>query len=355
VLFYDDGSIRFRVANAAPMKLSEAFMSGRDANVIVKLDPEVPWQVTSTTESLLDPNGQRREMVELLRERDEIGALHRTKQIAEHLRHETLAFAQARVADPAFTPVQRQDKLEWYAPIWKPTLEALGPRIRQYTAAVSTLIEYAPERVTDAVTPLARIFERTLADGSRTASDLPRLVAALAGQTLLAYATALRNYAAFGAISRPRFNSYRGVRPWVLATEFHHVESLGNNASVAGKVLLEHLKSEDLDDLGMTPEDLENGAIAANVVLGVLGCATEPPGRANYCWGVTYYAHRIEPVIRELATDRAARTEVASIIGEDADIFATRFVERYVSQLRQGSFEAHALDERVLSLFGATS
>lgn len=39
VLFYDDGSIRFRVPDAAPMKLSEAFLSGAKEPVIIKLDP----------------------------------------------------------------------------------------------------------------------------------------------------------------------------------------------------------------------------------------------------------------------------------------------------------------------------
>jgi hypothetical protein len=352
VLFYDDGSIRFRVANAAPMRLSEAFLSGRDANVIVKLDPEIPWQVGAGPTTALDANEQRQEMVALLRDRDEIGVLHRTKQIAEQLRQETLAFAQARLEDSAFRPVQSGNRVESYAPIWKPTLEALGPRMRQYTAAVTTLIEYAPPRVADAVAPLARIFERSLPSGSRAATDLPRLVAALTGQTLLSYATALRNYAAFAAVARPRFNSYRGSRPWVLATEFHHVESLGNDASVVGAVLLEHIKSEDVGEMGITPEDLENAAIAANVLLGVLGCATEDAGRANYCWGVTYYADRIEPTIRELATDGSARTEIASIVGEDADTFAERFVERYVTQLKQASFGSNPLDDRVLRLFG---
>jgi len=39
VLFYEDGSIRFRIHEAGPMHISEAFLSGQDKHVIIKLVP----------------------------------------------------------------------------------------------------------------------------------------------------------------------------------------------------------------------------------------------------------------------------------------------------------------------------
>ena len=39
VLFYDDGSIRFRVHDAGPMVLTEAFLTGAGKHVIIKLAP----------------------------------------------------------------------------------------------------------------------------------------------------------------------------------------------------------------------------------------------------------------------------------------------------------------------------
>lgn len=39
VYFYDDGSVRFLVRNAGPMVVTEAFISGKDKNVIIKVAP----------------------------------------------------------------------------------------------------------------------------------------------------------------------------------------------------------------------------------------------------------------------------------------------------------------------------
>src|SRR5437879_1715418 len=55
VLFYDDGSIRFRVPDAAPMKLSEAFLSGSKEPVIIKLDPAEPLHLELEAPILPEP------------------------------------------------------------------------------------------------------------------------------------------------------------------------------------------------------------------------------------------------------------------------------------------------------------
>lgn len=349
VLFYDDGSIRVRVSNAAPMRMSEAFLSGRDANVIIKLDPEVPWQIKGGVDTPLDQAQQRDEIVALLREHDEIGVVHRIKRIAESLRQETMSFTLARVEDPSFRAIAASSPGEQLAPIWRPTIETLGPRMRQYTAAVLTLMEYAPERVPDAVLPLVRVFEKIVPQGPRLTTDLPRLVGAIVGSTLLGYAIALKRYDAFAAVARSRFKSYKGVRPWVFTPEFAHPESLAHDASVFGHVVLEYVKGEDLEDLGLSAEELNDAAIAANVLVGVLGRGADSD---TYPWGIGYYEHRIEPAIRDIASEPAARTHLASVIGEDGETFSTTFAERYATLFRGGSsMDSYRLDASVLRLF----
>ncbi len=354
VLFYDDGSIRLRVSNAAPMRMSEAFLSGRDANVIIKLDPEVPWQMEGGVDTPLDQAQQHEEIVALLREHDEIGVVHRIKRVAESLRQETMSFTLARLEDPSFRAINASSRADQLAPIWKPTIEVLGPRMRQYTAAVLTLMEYAPERVTDAVLPLVRVFEKTVPQGPRLTTDLPRLVGAIVGSTLLGYAIALQRYDAFAAVARCRFKSYKGARPWVFTPEFAHPESLAHDASVFGHVVLEYIKGEDMADLGISSDELNDAAIAANVLVGVLGRGADSD---TYAWGVEYYEHRIEPAIRDIASEPAARTHLASVIGEDGDRFSTAFADRYARLFRgSSSMDTHRLDASVLRLFdpGAT-
>lgn len=55
VLFYDDGSIRFRVPDAAPMRISEAFLSGAREPVIIKLDPAEPLHLELEAPILPEP------------------------------------------------------------------------------------------------------------------------------------------------------------------------------------------------------------------------------------------------------------------------------------------------------------
>ncbi len=37
--FYDDGSVRFRVTNAGPMVITEAYIQGKGKNVILSVAP----------------------------------------------------------------------------------------------------------------------------------------------------------------------------------------------------------------------------------------------------------------------------------------------------------------------------
>jgi hypothetical protein len=334
------------------MKLSEAFLSGRDASVIVKLDPERPWQLEGLAETVNEPADQREEIVQLLRDRDEVGALHRTKQIAEQLRQNTVAYATARLTDASFhQEAGAPNRKALYEPIVRPTLEALGPRMRQYSSAVATLMEYASDRVPDAVAPLVRIFEGNLPSGRQDVIGLPRFVAAVVGETLLAYAIALRKYPSFAAVSRGRFKGYTGVRPWVLAPEFHHLDSLGRDASVLGHVVLDHISREPAGEFGLTVDELHDAAIAADVLLGVLG-ASDSSRRLVFSWGFAYYGHRIEPTVRDIATDRDARAAIASVISEDADTFAAKFIDRYQAHVQQAQCD-EPLDPSVLRLFTA--
>lgn len=39
VLFYSNGSIRLRISKAGPMTISEAFLPGKNKDVILKLSP----------------------------------------------------------------------------------------------------------------------------------------------------------------------------------------------------------------------------------------------------------------------------------------------------------------------------
>lgn len=41
VLFYQDGSIRFRIDEAGPMVIKEAFLSAQGKNVIIKVSPDI--------------------------------------------------------------------------------------------------------------------------------------------------------------------------------------------------------------------------------------------------------------------------------------------------------------------------
>lgn len=350
VLFYDDGSIRFRVTDAAPMKLAEAFLRGRDSSVIVKLDPDVPSSIPGG-DMPLDQLEEQREIIEMLRAHDEIGAFHRTRQLAELLRIETLAFARTRLEDRSFGEGAGASKYERSSPVWSATLAALGPRMRQYTSAVATLIEYAPERVTDAVIPITRLFDQSLPTGIRTATELPRLVAGLVGMTLLAYAIALRRYPLIAAICRPRAKSHRGLIPWLLAPEIHHPESLARDATVFADVLLEHLRSESTGELAVSAEELANAALAADVIVGVLAVASDD--RGVYCWAVSRYADRIEPAMRDLASDREALAGCGQLVGESASAFASAFPTRYGKCVAvvERTQDTYPLDQRVLALF----
>ncbi len=39
VQFFDDGSVRFRLLGASPMALTEAFLTGHEKNVLIRLEP----------------------------------------------------------------------------------------------------------------------------------------------------------------------------------------------------------------------------------------------------------------------------------------------------------------------------
>ncbi len=39
VLFYDDGSVRFRITNAGPMAITQAYIQGRNKHVILEVVP----------------------------------------------------------------------------------------------------------------------------------------------------------------------------------------------------------------------------------------------------------------------------------------------------------------------------
>jgi hypothetical protein len=39
VLFYDDGSVRFRITDAGPMVITEAYIQGKNKHVIIGVSP----------------------------------------------------------------------------------------------------------------------------------------------------------------------------------------------------------------------------------------------------------------------------------------------------------------------------
>jgi hypothetical protein len=363
VLFYDDGSIRIRISNAAPMKLSEAFMSGKGDHVILKLDPAAPLQPRGTQAPPGSPSDERQDALTLLEGGESVALAHRVTGIGEQLRSRALAVRDAHVSDDAlFSRIPSGDApASAYAPIYEQLLDEARPEVGAVVGIAAALIEAAPERLPKLARTLEQIFETPTPLNVRmydAGAAIPAFVAATTGSILLGIATAHRRFDAFAAIVKPRYRYAGTYVSWALSNDFLHPTTLGRYAHASGAAVVHAARPDALGDLGLGERELREGLVGANLLLGV-ACAAGA-NQSDFLpvsWAALHPPEELEQLLRDLATDEDLIAPLATMLGESVGEYRARFVGRYRrlrSRVARVRPEIHLFvgKEPVLELFG---
>ncbi len=333
VLFYDDGSVRIRIANAAPMKISEAFLRGKGDHVIVKLDPEVALHSEGRSLLVREPEDERAETIEMLQAGDVIGIAERAKRIAERLGYETAKFRDAN----------QQNGAEWGIVVQTEPVadrvtgalfDAVGARMHELTALGAAVIQYRPESAGPIGHALFRVFQSEGANSPLTLQAIPRLVSAVSAQTLLGYAIALGQYQAFAEISKPRSASLDGGAPWTTTQDFHHLRTLGGDSLLSAKAALRFAEGEAHDAVGLSIVELKNGIIGAGLLAEICSLAHNSVEGAPFPWTFRYRLDGVEPMLSDIATNDASCAPIAAVAGESVAAFRAAFRGRHDAYLK---------------------
>lgn len=159
--------------------------------------------------------------------------------------------------------------------------------------------------------------------------EAPRLITRLVADRLLVDAYCSEDWQRLLAVARHPFDSYIGRVPWVLAPEYRHPETLGQDARVAGELEIEEVTNhaKRLKDAGVSDSNLRGACGALNLAFAVCALARqEASGDLNAQW--------VTPS-RELAAEVANWDEqvglieaMAALAGEELQVFSVKLPDR---------------------------
>jgi SIR2-like domain len=288
------------------------------------------------------PLGHFREVAALLRSGDVPAVERRARTLGRRLRDvakQTIAAAANRAI-----PGAGDDLASWENTL-AITYRPMEPALREILAAATAAIEQDHEVGLRPFLDQLRELWETPSDvgGSSWVTEAPQLVAVVGLNVLLARCVALGRWSLFAAIlqthSRSRDDERRGS--WPLLAECLHPSALADNASVAGQLIAQFLRADELNaELQIDGNEAIGSAKDASVLLGVVDRASRPNDTMRYFFYGFVGGPRRE-FVRRLASNPVALDLVAPAAGENAPVFRAAFRERLLGEtgrMNEGRF-----------------
>lgn len=178
--------------------------------------------------------------------------------------------------------VSEASKLESWQLVYEPIILHFGANIEQ-------LVRLGISTEEEGLARLGRGLRNAFSlrgqprNGTSWMTEAPRLVCRLIADQIMAEAYVTQRWARIEAVGGPLFDSHIGRVPWVVAPEYRHVESLGQNARIAEALsaaeTLKHL--EWFRGSGIDETNLRAALSALNLGLGLSFMAREERNGMN--------------------------------------------------------------------------